>query len=418
MGVAPLLKLKNTEQNINFISTQSFDLHEIEESGNVTSKYHLQINGHVYYIGLYVYFILNQIKLGKRFNAIWQALNDFHQQEAIFSKEELAEAINQNIVPLFEEKEKKASHVKSLFQVLNPSSIKPLISPLAFLFQDKVFKLVFTVLLMINGGYYLLIKTIAPAVPSIGHTSMKEGLIYILGIACCLLFHEIGHAVAAIAKDITPKKIGFGIYFIFPALYTDLTDIWRLNSKDRIIINLGGIYFQLLINSFLIFWLFQLPTNTVLSYFLYKIILLNIIISIYNVNPFFKFDGYWIYSDFFDIPNLRQRSNKLIGQCFFAVRDCLKGQPFKIVTAEAKNYSLITYAILYICFMAFIWSFILRFVINTYTELFKIITNFETFNISSTTDWTSLAPLIVCALLPWLIAFFRINKYLKTKRND
>ncbi len=411
----PVVSSETTNQNIAYIFAQSFDLQKVEEPGSVPPKYHLEVNGHVYYIGVYAYLILDQIKKGGSLGSILQALNDFHQQEGVFSKEEVSKAINQTIRQLFETKEKKASRVKSLFKVLNPDSIKAAIQPLSFLFASGTFKYLFSALIFINGLYYALIKTIVPAVVPIAHTSMQEGLTYILGIIACLLFHEIGHAVAAIATGITPKKIGFGIYFIFPAFYTDLTDVWRLNRQERIMINLGGIYFQLLINSFLIIWLFQVPSSGALSYYLQKIVMLNILVSIYNINPFFRFDGYWIYSDYFDIPNLRQNSNRLIGRFFFGIKNWITGGSFKQNFSEEKNYPLITYAILYVLFMGFVWCFIIQFIINTHIELYGIISNLDAFNVNEMTDWSKLIPLVLFASIPWIITFSRIYKRFKIK---
>lgn len=43
----------------------------------------------------------------------------------------------------------------------------------------------------------------------------------------------------------------------------------------------------------------------------YMIIIMNFGF-VMTLNPFFKFDGYWMASDILGVPNLRQRSKEII----------------------------------------------------------------------------------------------------------
>ena len=44
-----------------------------------------------------------------------------------------------------------------------------------------------------------------------------------------------------------PDRIGIGIYVIYPALFSDVTAAWRLSRGQRVLVDLGGSYFQLLV---------------------------------------------------------------------------------------------------------------------------------------------------------------------------
>ena len=59
-----------------------------------------------------------------------------------------------------------------------------------------------------------------------------------------LLFHEFGHASACRYGGARPGVIGFGLYLIWPSLYTDVTDAYRLDRAGRLRTDLGGVYFN------------------------------------------------------------------------------------------------------------------------------------------------------------------------------
>jgi putative peptide zinc metalloprotease protein len=74
-------------------------------------------------------------------------------------------------------------------------------------------------------------------------------LLCLLVLYGCSILHEFGHAAAGKRFGATPGDIGFGFYFIAPVFFSDLSDVWKLPPKERIIVNLGGIYFELIVAS-------------------------------------------------------------------------------------------------------------------------------------------------------------------------
>lgn len=120
-------------------------------------------------------------------------------------------------------------------------------------------------------------------------------------------FHELGHASACTYCGVKHGSIGFGLYLNFPVLYTDVTEIWKLSRKQRFMVNIAGVYFQCF---FLIILLigFWLTGDDLLRY---MILILNLGFLM-TLNPFFKFDGYWIVSDLLGVPSLRKRSIEII----------------------------------------------------------------------------------------------------------
>ena len=66
------------------------------------------------------------------------------------------------------------------------------------------------------------------------------GVLFVSGI-----FHEFGHA-AALRYGVRAREMGFGLYLVYPALYTDTTDSYRLGRWARVRTDLGGCYFHLI----------------------------------------------------------------------------------------------------------------------------------------------------------------------------
>jgi putative peptide zinc metalloprotease protein len=121
----------------------------------------------------------------------------------------------------------------------------------------------------------------------------------IFGLFLSHFIHEWGHVLSAKSFNIKPKEIGFGIYYVIPVFYTDLSDAWNISSRNRIIINLSGIYFEYLIALFC-YMLFLLSNNN------FFIILATLIFikTWYNLNPIIQSDMYWVLSDIMKRPNL------------------------------------------------------------------------------------------------------------------
>src|SRR5206468_290169 len=57
-------------------------------------------------------------------------------------------------------------------------------------------------------------------------------------------FHEFGHAAALRRGGGTPGAMGAGLYLVWPAFYTDVTDSYRLGRGARLRTDLGGLYFK------------------------------------------------------------------------------------------------------------------------------------------------------------------------------
>lgn len=198
-------------------------------------------------------------------------------------------------------------------------------------------------------------------------------------IGVVLFFHEFGHAIACKKLGANPGEIGFGFYMLSPVMFADVSDIWKLDKKDRIKVNLAGIYMEVLIAFFLtIFYLILLDSNILI---LISIIMIRVL---GNLNPFLRYDGYWILSDYIDVPNLRKVSLQNLKQLFSYV--LLKSQ-YKF---SLKGILLAVYALLSISFVFVLLIYILlndpysilTFPSDLYHNLKNLISNHRTFEFS------------------------------------
>jgi putative peptide zinc metalloprotease protein len=125
-------------------------------------------------------------------------------------------------------------------------------------------------------------------------------------------FHELGHALVAHRLGVRVPTIGVAIVVMYPMLYTDTGDSWRLTSKHkRLAIAAAGMVADLLLALIAVLaWSFfpDGPTRNALFFlaFVSSFIALGL-----NAMPFMRFDGYYVLSDALDLPNLHERASAL-----------------------------------------------------------------------------------------------------------
>ena len=135
----------------------------------------------------------------------------------------------------------------------------------------------------------------------------------VLGLALFALillssvFHECGHAAACRYGGARPGRIGMGIYLIWPAFFTDVTDSYRLSKAGRLRTDLGGMYFDAV---------FALAAAAAYFSTGYEPLLLLVVIEqtmmLEQFVPWMRFDGYYIVSDLIGVADLFPRIKPVI----------------------------------------------------------------------------------------------------------
>ncbi|MEX2982349.1 hypothetical protein [Streptomyces sp. C36] len=123
-------------------------------------------------------------------------------------------------------------------------------------------------------------------------------LVVLLAIASCA-FHEMGHGAACRYGGVRPGAMGCGVYLVWPAFYTDITNSYRLGRAGRIRADLGGVYFNALFGLGLV----ALYAATGFTPLLVAILSVHLEM-IQQLLPTLRFDGYYIVADLIGIPDL------------------------------------------------------------------------------------------------------------------
>src|SRR5829696_6877792 len=127
-----------------------------------------------------------------------------------------------------------------------------------------------------------------------------ELLLLVLGLTVgSAALHEIGHAAACRYGGGRPGGMGAGIYIVWPAFYTDVTDAYRLPRRARLRTDLGGIYF----NAFVAVLTLGIWLATGIEALL-LLIAIQMLEIVKNLSPVIRADGYHILSDATGVPDL------------------------------------------------------------------------------------------------------------------
>jgi putative peptide zinc metalloprotease protein len=140
-------------------------------------------------------------------------------------------------------------------------------------------------------------------------------LLYIwIALGIVKVIHEFGHGLSCKAFGGECHEMGALFLCLSPCLYCNVSDSWTIPNKwKRIAISFAGIYVELVIAAIATWvWWYTPHSPVVNNIALCVMVLCSISTVVFNANPLMRFDGYYIMADWLEIPNLRDRSNRLL----------------------------------------------------------------------------------------------------------
>ncbi len=158
------------------------------------------------------------------------------------------------------------------------------------------------VVLFLRGG----IAQIESSALAIVHQPTLTLLVLAMLLASAA-FHECGHVAACRYGGARPGNMGFGIYLVWPALYSTVTDAYRLSRCGRLRTDLGGVYF----NAIFITGMSLAYLDTGTPWLLIAIVLMHFE-TMRQFIPFIRLDGYYILSDIIGVPDLFSRMGPVL----------------------------------------------------------------------------------------------------------
>ena len=176
-------------------------------------------------------------------------------------------------------------------------------------------------------------------------------LIYLwatLGIA--KIIHEFGHGLSCTHYGGECHEMGVMMLVFSPCLYCDVTDSWMLKNKwHRIIIGAAGMYIEVILSALAIYIWWLTKPGLLHHLALNTFFVTTITTVIFNANPLMRFDGYYMMSDFLEIPNLRQKSEKLLKEAFSWYCLGIESRPDPFMPETGRAW-FVTYAIAAWCY--------------------------------------------------------------------
>jgi putative peptide zinc metalloprotease protein len=157
-------------------------------------------------------------------------------------------------------------------------------------------------------GAHVLVYSTEHEVRSLG----PESYLWIT-LLCLLsiLVHELGHAAAVRRFGGAPGTIGWGLYLLLPTFFADVSQLWRFPRRHRMVVDLGGAYFQLLV--FAVYAVLAVRTGS--QELLATCHLIDVMVLM-ALNPLFHFDGYWFLADYLALPKLQTTAFRAVGRTF------------------------------------------------------------------------------------------------------
>ncbi len=211
---------------------------------------------------------------------------------------------------------------KWLQQLKNPMAIRlPLWNPERFLqktlFMSHIFSLpgllIWLLLLsylLINTGIYWpeLTRNFSDRVLAADNLVMMA-VIY----PFIKLLHELAHAYAVKRWRGQVNEMGLMFLVFIPVPYVDASaSITFENKYRRIVVSLAGIMTELAIAAVAL-WVWIHTSDPLIHSFAYNAMLITGVSTLlFNGNPLLRFDGYYAFADWLEIPNLYQRSQQYI----------------------------------------------------------------------------------------------------------
>ncbi|HYK97717.1 MAG TPA: cyclic nucleotide-binding domain-containing protein [Candidatus Acidoferrales bacterium] len=136
---------------------------------------------------------------------------------------------------------------------------------------------------------------------------------FVLGIVALIALqvlsisvHEAGHALAIVHYGRRVRRLGLAIYYVFPCVYVDATDMAMTSRAARVVVALAGPVGGLLVGALCAF--VAATDGGTIGGLAFKAASLFIFQFALNLMPILELDGYHILVDLLDAPMLRGRS--------------------------------------------------------------------------------------------------------------
>lgn len=250
----------------------------------------------------------------------------------------------------------------------NPLSIRiPLVDPERFLKKTEIiahvlfspFGAVLWLALVLSAILTFALNWQAWQFPVFEQTATAANIAYLaVAYGFVKLIHEFGHGYAVKRWGGEVREFGVMMLVFFPVPYVDASQATFFQSKyHRMVVSAAGILVELAVAAIAFFvWLYAEPGPV--KTLAYNLVLIGSVSTLFfNGNPLLRFDGYFVFADYFESPNLGQRSNQYFWHLFrkIVLGD---GESRPPVVGRSEAWLLFGYAVAAFLYRMFILVFI------------------------------------------------------------
>ncbi len=217
--------------------------------------------------------------------------------------------------------------------------IRPLLHPVAILAYLAMVAI--AIMAFLNRGEHFFIEMM-----DLDRWLRLESVVLLMGvIGITKVLHELGHAYACKYFGGECHTIGPMLLLFSPALYCDTSDSWLLaNRWQRAAVGAAGMAVEIILAAVATFVWVSTPAGVVHYAAMNVMLVCSASTLLFNANPLLRFDGYYILSDITDVPNLAQRSQRLLASTL--TRLCLVGGTSLEPMKTPVKLAMLTYATL------------------------------------------------------------------------
>lgn len=390
------------------MDTKRLQLKKLQE-GNTTRYLLLDHTDAAFVINELLYDILSRYQQSFSYDLIVEEVNQKHGINYITAPfiDQVLKSTQQKLA-VKDLRKPQEDFIKLKIKLIREGEFKHVYKFLAPLFNRYVFSFLTTISFCLIAAFIFTNRLFSATVlyqKSITTLSVQHVALVYLVMLGVIIFHEIGHASASTYYKVRPKEIGFGFYFVFPVFFSNVTNIWQLDKNRRNIVNLAGVYFQLLINSILI----VLYYCNIAPPVIFALVITNLGSMLGSMIPFFRYDGYWIYSDSFNLPNLK-KDTQLI-----SIKLLFYGSSKFITDFKRLPKSLVTYITLNTFFWLYVYYSVMVYLISNAIKLQEGLANGslmkDQMTINDTLFTIASICLIIYLLMNHLIHIFKLIRH-------
>lgn len=237
----------------------------------------------------------------------------------------------------------RRAYIHTSITVMAAPLVQRLASRLAGLFAAPLVWAVSLLTALVLGDLFIFHQVGGTTLRSLDLTALDLAMGYAC-IVAVLLFHELGHAAGMRHVGQQPQEIGFGFYLIFPVFFANVSNAWLVDRRARFVVNLGGIYFQMLAAVVLYAGIALTSGHT--QAWLTLAFKSNLATAIFVLIPFIRNDGYWLLADFLGLHDLYQRAG---GMCWIIFQRLRNRLPVTGTEWFIAGYAICNY--LFLCFV-------------------------------------------------------------------